>query len=261
MNLRQLVILTVMFLMVFPMSSRADKASKLNKKGIEAYSKNNLDESEKLFTEALVEKPDSPHLRFNRGTVLSTLGKNEEAVSELERSANTFTDRDFSAAAYFNAGNTFFGANNLQSAIEEYKKAVKLDQSSPDIRHNLELALRKLREQQQQQQEQQKNDDKKKKDDSQTNDEEKIDNDKENDQKQDEDENKDSDSRNDEQKREDEQQQQQQQQQQQGNENEEQVMSKEEADRLLDAIDDEEKKAFELRKMMIQSEVEQGDVR
>ena len=253
MNLRQLVILTVMFLMVFPMSSQADKASKLNKKGIEAYSKNNLDESEKLFTEALVEKPDSPHLRFNRGTALSTLGKNEEAVSELERSANIFTDRDYSAAAYFNAGNTFFAAGNLQGAIEEYKKAVKLDQSSPDIRHNLELALRKLKEQQQQ------NDDKKKKEDSQTNDEEKSDNDKENDPKQDEDENKDSDSRNDEQKREDEQQEQQQQQQE--NDNKEQVMSKEEADRLLDAIDDEEKKAFELRKMMIQSEVKQGDVR
>ena len=258
MNLRQLVILTVMFIMVLPMSSRADKASKLNKKGIEAYRKNNLDESKKLFTEALVEKPDSPHIRFNRGTALSTLGKSEEAISELERSANTFTGRDFSAAAYFNAGNTFFAADNLQGAIEEYKKAVKLDQSSLDIRHNLEFALRKLQEQQQQQQQQQ-NDDKKKKEDSQTNDEQNIDNDKENDQKQDEDENKDRDSRNDEQKREDDQQQQQQQQQ--VNENKEQAMSKEEAERLLDAIDDEEKKAFELRKMMMQSEVEQGDVR
>jgi len=234
------IILLIIFVVLMPVSSIADKASKLNKEGIESYNEQKLEESVNLFTEALVERPDSPELRFNRGTALSAVGKKDEAISELEKSSNTFKKSELSAASHFNAGNTYFTSGDLNGAIEEYKKAVKLDQSSKDIRHNLELALRMLRDQQQQQ----KNKD---------NEEDKENGDEEKQTKQDQDENKEQKENENEEKQNEQDQQPQQQ------ENEQQPMTPEEAQRILDALNDEEKKAFELRKMKMLSEMRQGD--
>ena len=234
------IILLTIFVVLMPVSSIADKASKLNKKGIESYNEQKLEESVNLFTEALVEQPDSPELRFNRGTALSAVGKKDEAISELEKSANTFKKSELSAASHFNAGNTYFTSGDLNGAIEEYKKAVKLDQSSKDIRHNLELALRMLRDEQQQQK-------------NKGNEEDKENGDEEKQTKQDQDENKEQKENENEEKQNEQDQQPQQQ------ENEQQPMTPEEAQRILDALNDEEKKAFELRKMKMLSEMRQGD--
>lgn len=245
-------ILLLIFLLSLPLTTHADKASKLNKKGIESFKENNLEESARFFTEALVERPDSPDLRFNRGTALSATDKKDEAVNELEKAAQTFEKEELSAAAHFNAGNTFFATEDLNEAIESYKKAVKLDQSSRDIRHNLELAVRKLQEQQQQQQ-QEKQDNKQEKDDSDEQQQEDQEQEKENEEKDDESEKK----NNEQQDKQDQQQEQQEQSQQQ--ENEQQSMTPEEAQRILDAIEDEEKKAFSLRREKMRTEMRQGD--
>ncbi len=252
--MRLLIILLLILIPALPLNSHADKASKLNKKGIESYEENNIEESTKFFTEALVERPDSPELRFNRGTVLSTTDKKDEAINELEKAAYTFDSKEHSAAAHFNAGNTFFTAEELNEAIESYKKALKLDQSSKDIRYNLELAVRKLQEQQQQQQQQQqenKDEDKEKEDSEEQQDDKEQE--KENEEKDDESENK-----NNEQK-EDQEQQQQNQEQSQQQQSEDQLMTPEETERLLDAIEDEEKKAFSLRREKMRNEMRQGD--
>ena len=247
MKLQNILLIILMF--ALPLNSHADKASKLNKKGLGSYRDNNIEESAQFFTEALVERPDSPELRFNRGTALSATDKKDEAVNELEKAAHTFDSNEFSAAAHFNAGNTFFNAGELNEAIESYKKALKLDQSSRDIRHNLELAVRKLREQQQQQQQQQeKKENEQKKDDSEEQQQDDQEQEKKDEQKDDKSENKNN-----------EQQDNQNQQQQQQQEKEEQPMTREEAQRLLDAIDDEEKKAFSLRREKMRTEMRQGD--
>ncbi|HDY90062.1 MAG TPA: tetratricopeptide repeat protein, partial [bacterium] len=249
------VILILLFIVIWPISSDADKAAKLNKKGIELYGENKLEESTEQFTEALVERPDSPELRFNHGTALSATGKKDEAVSELDKAANTFENKELSAAARFNSGNTFFTAGELNEAIEEYKKALKLDQASRDIRHNLELAIRRLQEQQQQQkQRQQKNEDEdQEKDESEDKQQDEQEQDKESEEK-------DDNSEKDNQEQQNNQNQQSEQpEQSQEQESERQPMTPEEAQRILDAIEDEEKKAFSLRREKMRSDMRRGD--
>lgn len=234
----------------------ADSASSSNKKGIKAYNMEEYEESVKQFTDALIEKPNMPELRYNRGTALSELGKNDDALNELSIAAEKSENKQLSTSAYFNAGNTLFMNNNFQGAIEEYKKALKLDQSSGDIRHNLELAIRKLKEQQQQQKEEQKRqEDGKKKEE---NEEEKQDRQKQDDEiKEKKDEQSDdqqSKNKNQENKQQDQQQQQSKQQ-----ESENRPMTLEEAQRILDAVNEEEEKALSLRRMKMKTEMRQGD--
>ena len=236
----------------------ADKVSRENDLGVKSFEEKNYVESEKHFSQALVEAPDSPELKFNLGTSMSAQNRGEDALKQLENAAVDFDDPLKSAAAMFNAGNISLGAGDLDNAISSYTKALKLDQASEDIRYNLEFAMRKKQEQEQEQEEK---------------DQENNEENKENDEQQDGDQKKDSDSKedNEEQKdkeqeqnsetqnQDDEEQQDQQEQPSQQQQSENQQMTPEEAKRILDALSDEEKKALSLKKMKMKMEMKQGD--
>ncbi|MBT4483535.1 MAG: tetratricopeptide repeat protein [Candidatus Latescibacteria bacterium] len=161
------------------------------------------------------------------------------------------------AAAHYNAGNTLTASGNLEGAIEEYKKAVRLDQTSGDIRHNLEIAVREWKKQQENKKSENKeeNQDGEKKEE---NKEDKEDSGKKEDNQEDrekEDEGEESETPD-----QDEQQQQDQEQQQSKQQvNQSQKMTPEEAMRILDALNDEEKKALSLRRSQMKTDVQQGD--
>jgi len=233
-------ILSILLLLVVtaPAAVSADKADSANKKGIEAYSEKKFDESVGHFTEAAVERPESPELKFNLGTALSEQTKADEALTQLGAAAESFRDDGKRAAARYNAGNTRFLSGDLEGSIEDFSRAVKLDQDSRDIRHNLEVAVRKIKQQQQQQQKQNDDQQQKKDDEQKQDDEDKQSETKETDQKD----------------QEDKEQQQSDQQ-----DSEDRPMTPEEAKRILDALNDEEKQALSLRRMKMKTEMRQGD--
>lgn len=248
-----MICLAVFLFFVQPGFSFADKASSCNKKGIKAYNSRKYDESVKQFTEASVQRPDSPELKFNLGTALSLSGKKDEALSELHTAADGFKAKDLSAAACFNAGNTLFGAGDYQGALEEFRKAVKLDQNSRDIRYNLDLAARKLKQSEQNKKEQEdgkqkENQDKNQNQQNQQNKDSKNKNNNQSDEQKNKNENRQKDqSRNQEQQNSDQ------------KKSEYQPMTREEAERLLNAMSDEEKKTLSLRNKQLMIPSGQGD--
>ncbi len=257
--IRHILAAIFLFLACFNNEVSADKAYRLNENGIKSYENRKFEESEEYFTQALVDKPTSPDLKFNLGTSLSGQKKFEEAVKQLENAAAEFSDPKKSAAAYFNAGNSNLASGNLDNAIADYVNALKLDQNSEDIRYNLEFTIRKKQQQEQQQQQDKQDDNEDKK-----NDEENKDNQKQQDSDKNEDENKEQEQKQDQQDSEtqnqnDENSQDSQDQQSQQQQSEERQMTPEEAKRILDALSDEEKKALSLKKMKIQMEMKQGD--
>lgn len=230
-------LLSLAFSMTAIAPAHADKAYTSNESGIKTYESGNYQESADHFTEAAVERPDSPDIKFNLGTALSGKKETDEALRQLGTAAEGFNDTGKKAAAHFNAGNARFLTGDLEGAIDDYIRAVKLDQQSEDIRFNLERAVRKLKEQEKQQQQDKDSEQEQKKDEEQ------------------EDEEQESKTKNtDQQEQQDDQQQESDQQQ-----SEDQLMTPEEAQRLLDALNDEEKKTLSLRSMKMKQEMRQGD--
>ncbi len=115
---------------------------------------------------------DSTHAvpHFNAGDAFYRMGKFPEGAKEFLRSAASQTD-SVAAMSYYNLGNSMLKANDLQSAIEAYKRSLLMDPDDEDAKYNLELAMRMLEQQQQQEQQQEQNQDeedaKKKKDEQQ----------------------------------------------------------------------------------------------
>ena len=101
--------------------------------------------------------PASPIPDFNRGIVLSQQGEVDQARSAFE-AAQASPDNAIAADAHYNLGNLLLQKDDAAGAIDQYLRSLDLDPADPDARRNLEIAIRRQEEQQQQQQQQQQQD-------------------------------------------------------------------------------------------------------
>jgi tetratricopeptide (TPR) repeat protein len=122
------------------------------------------DEALGRYDAAAKEAPSSPIPDYNRALVLAREGRVAEAKQAFE-SAQAAPDSSIAADAHYNFGNLLLDQNDSKGAIEQYLRSLDLDPADPDARRNLEIAMRRMEEQQQQQQQQnQQNEDSKEKD-------------------------------------------------------------------------------------------------
>lgn len=126
----------------------------LVEKGNEAYRKGEYDKALEFYHSAETDLPESPELEYNMAGALHQQGAYEEAVDKYTRSLNS-TDIAVEANGHYNLGNTHFRAGDFEAAIKAYQRSLELNPDAIDARYNLELARRKLKEQMQSQQQQQ----------------------------------------------------------------------------------------------------------
>jgi len=158
----------------------ADSFSSLNKKGNKAYQeakellqkgkKNEALEAYeralKYYRDAEIEKPESPRLSYNIGNVNYQQEKYEDALEKYYR-ALSVDEPENQAATYYNMGNALYRSGKYAEAIQAYQKCLDINPNDEDAKYNLEFVRKKMKEmldreaqrqqnQQEQQQEQQK---------------------------------------------------------------------------------------------------------
>jgi len=220
--------------------------AKLIREGNKQFEKGNFQEAEISYKKALDTDQESLRAGFNLGDAIYEQENYTESGKKFMEISERAKDEDVRAGSYHNLGNALLKEKKYAESIEAYKKALKINPDEPDTKYNLQYAKTMLKKQQQQQQQQQ-NKDQNKQD--QQNKDQKDQKDQQEQQKQDQ--------QQEQQQKQDqqEQQQQQQQQQQQGQEEEQQQkeqqqkqqplkISKEDAQRMLDALSNEEKETL-----------------
>lgn len=154
------VAIVVLLLLAFCMgevSNGQDEYKKLNDRANIAYKKGDLQKAKSLLEEAKQSSHGNPVVDYNLGSVYHQEGDYEQA-NETYMDAATSADSSLRASTFYNIGNTEFRNGDYAKAIDAYKKSLDVDPSDRDSKYNLELALRKLQQQQQQQkQDQQQN--------------------------------------------------------------------------------------------------------
>lgn len=215
--------LLVLFLLAnFTGSAWSQADRKFIRQGNREYENGKFSESEIFYRRALDKNKESDDAVFNAGDALYRQKKYEDAGKQFIESHRMNEDRDKKSASLYNLGNSFLMANKLQESIEAYKNSLKLKPENMEAKYNLAYAQDLLEKQQKEkQQENNKDNQDNKKDDSKNNDSSQDDQEK---QKQDQ-----------EQKQQDQQQQ--------------QSISKEDAERLLNAIANDEKDVQEKVKL------------
>lgn len=144
------------FLLLAASPAFADSFKKEISKGNDSYRERKYEEAAKHYRSAEIDRPGSPVAAYNLGTALVT-GKNyDEALPKLEEAASKLAGPEQSKALY-NIGNGLFGAGKFEEAIGAYKKTLEVNPNDRDAKYNLELALKMLEEQKKNQQNQKQN--------------------------------------------------------------------------------------------------------
>lgn len=123
-------------------------------RGNRLYREGRYAEAVAAYEEALRGGSDSPVLRYNLGTALLRIGRHEEAEQYL-RAALQGTESGLRQHASYNLGNRYLEQGRqggdalpaLEAAIAAYKESLRLDPQDVDAKWNLELALREREEQ------------------------------------------------------------------------------------------------------------------
>jgi Ca-activated chloride channel homolog len=128
------------------------------RKANEAYENGNYASAAELYRQAIQSNPDDARLYFNLGNSLAQIGRVEEAQQAYEQfKSMTDNPREQSLADY-NIGNLYSESQQLDAAADYYRQALMNNPDDDDARHNYELTLRQQQQQQQQQQQDQNQD-------------------------------------------------------------------------------------------------------
>lgn len=137
-----LVFLTVMLLVAG--SSFAGIKSKVNK-GNKLYNKQKFEEALSKYRDAETDEPENPVLHFNVGDALYKTEKYEEAIKEFEK-ATYSRDIELQAKSYYNTGNCLYRQDKLPESVQYYKKCLELNPDDEDAKFNYEFVQKKIKE-------------------------------------------------------------------------------------------------------------------
>jgi tetratricopeptide (TPR) repeat protein len=115
------------------------------KRGNAAYKKQEYQAARDQYNQAEADLPESAELQFNQGTVLYAQGRYEEALEKFDDALLT-ADYNVEAATHYNMGNTLFKMGDYPKAIESYQNALEINPEDMDAKFNLELARKMLKE-------------------------------------------------------------------------------------------------------------------
>ena len=149
------ILLILGFLMMTGSLLAQKKETKLIRDGNREFSNGQYDNSEILYRKAL-EEAKSPHrANFNIGDALYKQEKYDEALNQFENLSKEDLDKITRGWTYHNIGNTHLQNQKLEESIEAYKEALRNNPDDLETKYNLAWAQDKLKQQQQQQEQQQ----------------------------------------------------------------------------------------------------------
>lgn len=126
--------------------ARAATIESTLREGNKQYGAGRFDEALDSYGRASGRKPADPRPMFNAGDALYRLERDSEAASAFDAaSRQRQAPRELRADALYNLGNARARQGDYAQAAESYRKALGLAPDDPDARHNLVVALSRLK--------------------------------------------------------------------------------------------------------------------
>lgn len=140
----------VWMLTALPFPAAAQSPQKKVVEGNRLYQEEKYDQALNLYQDALLSLPENKRIRFNVANSLYRKKKFEEALKEYQQVVGA-EELPLEAETYFNMGNTLYRMGKLPESILAYQQALKLNPGDLDAKYNLEYVRRKLKQEAQKQ--------------------------------------------------------------------------------------------------------------
>ena len=152
MKVNSYLILLIAFTCNFIVSAQSER--KITRKGNTQYETGNFVEAEINYKKAIEKNANLLEAQFNLGDALAKQERFEEAIASFDLVSATTDDDDLKASALHNKGNVLLQQQDLEGAVESYKEALRANPKDHQTRYNYAYAKKQLEQQQQQEQEQ-----------------------------------------------------------------------------------------------------------
>lgn len=142
--------------LTFSLALSAQTERKITRTGNTQYELGNFVDAEINYKKALEQNANLLEAQFNLGDALAKQDRFEEALASFDLVSSTSEDEQLKANAYHNKGNVQLQQQDLEGAIESYKEALRTNPKDHQTRYNYAYAKKQLEQQQEQQQDQDK---------------------------------------------------------------------------------------------------------
>jgi tetratricopeptide (TPR) repeat protein len=142
------LILTAYFTSTTPAQAQSER--KEIRQGVREYARQNYSDSELSFRKALSIDSTSVPALYNLAASLYRQQRFEEARQLLDPLSGNTSDPSLVADVFHNLGNAFLSEKDYQKSIEAYKNSLRIRPSDQDTKYNLAYAQEMLKQQQQQ---------------------------------------------------------------------------------------------------------------
>lgn len=144
------IILCLMMLSITEVNGQNDR--QFIRQGNRVYRAQQYEKAEATYRKAVAANPRNPEALYNLGCALMAQQKDSMAVQCLENGAKLQTDPLRRAQAYHNMGVICQQKKLFTEAAEAYKQALRNNPNDDETRYNLALCLKQIKNQPQQQQ-------------------------------------------------------------------------------------------------------------
>lgn len=144
--------------LTFLSSVSAQSKRSLNNDGVDLYKEKKFADAEVKFKKSLEKDPELFQGHFNLGDTYYKQGRYDEAIQSYKNSLGLTDDKEKQSKAFHNIGNALLKQQKYEDGIGAYKNALKTNPNDLETKYNLSYALNMLKQNQNKQNQQNKND-------------------------------------------------------------------------------------------------------
>lgn len=122
------------------------QTNKLLQQGNQLYSEKRYGEATQNYLKALQKDPNNTTGLFNLGTALYQNKKYDSSRKVMSASANAIKDKGGKAAANYNIGNSYMAERKWEDAVAAYKNTLRNNPQDADAKYNLSYAQQMLKQ-------------------------------------------------------------------------------------------------------------------
>ena len=143
--MRQLFILTIVALLYC--TSGNAQPNRLVSEGNKLYQEKKYKEATSVYQKALTKNPNYTPGMFNLGNALYQQKQYEGARKVMDNAVKLDTSKIGKSAANYNIGNTYMAEKKWEEAVDAYKKALRTNPQDAEAKYNLSYAQQMLKKQ------------------------------------------------------------------------------------------------------------------
>ncbi|MEX0812586.1 MAG: tetratricopeptide repeat protein [Chitinophagales bacterium] len=152
--MKQIIFISLLSLLSLTLLAQSER--KHVRQGNELYFDGKTDKAIEAYEKALQEAPESPEAHFNMGNAYLKQKDYESASASYQTALGLLEGEGQKAAALHNLGNTYLENQKPKEAKEAYQQALRLNPQDEDTRYNLALANKMLQKQEKEQEQENK---------------------------------------------------------------------------------------------------------